>query len=71
MTGRGRNPGKRRIPDPNSDGALHVTDGQTLAGTVVRQADEWFAFGPDGTCLGVFDSAIEAARHIPAAGRAS
>jgi hypothetical protein len=68
---RGRNPGKRRIPDPNSDGALHVTDGQTLAGTVVRQGDEWFAFDAAGQCIGVFDSAIQAARKIPAAERRS
>jgi hypothetical protein len=35
-------------------------------GNVVRQGNEFFAFGPDGRCIGVFDTTIEAVRAIPA-----
>jgi hypothetical protein len=71
MTGRGRNPGKRKLPDPNAEGALHVTDGQQKVGSVVRVGPDFFAFDAAGRCIGAFDSAIQAARKIPAVERRS
>jgi hypothetical protein len=55
----------KQIPSINAPGALGVYDGQERAGTVVRQGDEYFAFGADGQCLGTFDTQIEATRKIP------
>jgi hypothetical protein len=59
----------KRIPSINATGALGVYDGQERAGTVVRQGGEYFAFGPDGVCIGCFDTMLEASREIPRADR--
>ena len=59
---------KRKLPDPHAPHALAVTDGQQTVGSVVRQGDEFFCFDAEGKCLGVFDTAIEAVRRIPAGG---
>lgn len=56
---------RRRLPSINAPGALCIYDGQVRAGTVVRQGDEFFAFGADGVCIGSFGSMLEAARKIP------
>jgi hypothetical protein len=55
----------KQPPNINTPGALGIYDGQEPAGTVVRQGDEYFAFGADGQCIGVFDTMIEATRKIP------
>jgi hypothetical protein len=55
----------RRIPSISRAGALGIYDGQTRAGTVIRQGDEFFAFDAAGHCIGVFDSQLEAVRKIP------
>ena len=55
----------KRIPSVNAPGALGVFDGQTRAGTIVKQGGEFFAFDADGKCIGTFDTQIEATRKIP------
>jgi hypothetical protein len=60
----------KRIPNLNAPGALAVCDGQQRIGTIVKDAGEFFAFDAGGKCLGTFDTAIEAARKIPARGNA-
>jgi hypothetical protein len=55
----------KRIPNINTTGALGIYDGQSRAGTVVRQGEEFFAFDAEGNCLGVFDTMLEASRKIP------
>lgn len=62
---------KRKLPNPNATGALAVHDGQQKVGSVVREGDEFFAFDAAGKFLGISDTAIEAARRIPAAKRES
>jgi len=58
---------RRKLPDPRALHALAVNDGQVQIGTVVREGAEFFAFDAAGKCVGVFDTAIEAARAIPIA----
>ncbi len=53
------------IPDPNSPGALSVSDGTTTVGTVVERDHSFFAFDADGTLLGEFRSRRQALRSIP------
>ena len=55
----------KRPPSINAPGALGVFDGQTRAGTIVKQGGEFFAFNADGKCVGTFDTQIEATRKIP------
>ena len=55
----------KRPPSINAPGALGVFDGQTRAGTIVKQGGEFFAFDGDGKCLGTFDTQIEATHKIP------
>ena len=55
----------KRPPSINAPGALGVFDGQTRAGTIVKQGGEFFAFNSDGKCIGTFDTQIEATRKIP------
>ena len=55
----------KQPPSINAPGALGVFDGQTRAGTIIKQDGEFFAFDADGKCLGTFDTQIEATRKIP------
>jgi hypothetical protein len=59
----------KQPPTINAPGALGVYDGQTRAGTVIRQDGEFFAFDAEGQCIGVFDTMIDATRKIPRGGR--
>jgi hypothetical protein len=60
---------RRKLPDPNAAHALAVCAGQEKIGSVVRVDDQWFAFDAAGKFLGISDTAIEAAKRIPTAGR--
>lgn len=55
---------RKRLPDPHAPNALAVNDGRDCVGHVVRQGSEFFAFDIEDKCVGVFDTAIEAARKI-------
>jgi hypothetical protein len=57
----------KQLPPISSPNALGVYDGQTRAGTIVKQGGEFFAFDGAGRCIGTFDSMIEATRKIPPA----
>ncbi len=56
---------KEVIPDPNSPGALSVSDGTTRVGTVVERDHSWFSFGIDGVLIGEYASMREAMRAVP------
>jgi hypothetical protein len=43
-----------RIPSAYAPGALTVTDGQQIAGTVVHSNGSYFSFDADGGLLGTF-----------------
>ena len=55
----------KQPPSINAPGALGVFDGQTRAGTIIKQDGEFFAFDAAGRCVGTFNTQIEATRKIP------
>ncbi len=58
---------KGATPNAHTPGAMFVTDGQEVAGSLVVRDRSFFAFGADGVLIGEFESQREAIHAIPKA----
>ncbi len=56
---------KNTIPDPHDDGALTVTDGQEIAGSIVERDHSFFAFDNRGRLVGEYGTCAEAMQALP------
>lgn len=54
-----------QLPDPCSPNVRSVCDGTETVGWIVKRGDGFYVITADGQPVGVFDTAIEAARAIP------
>ncbi len=60
-----------RIPEPHAAGALTVTDGQDMIGTIVERDHSHFAFDTGGVLVGEYRTRAEAMRALPRTRRAN